>query len=100
VPVKILMTWDIAQDNEQDYFEFVISEFVPGVQRLGFQPLDAWATLYGDYPQIQVGMIASDAETARRMMETPEWESLRQKLFLYIDNFDYKIVPAKTGFQF
>lgn len=100
MPVKILMTWDIAQDNEQDYFEFIISEFVPGVQRLGFQPLDAWATLYGDYPQIQVGMIASDAETAQRMLDTPEWESLRQRLFLYIDNFDYKIVPAKTGFQF
>lgn len=100
MPVKILMTWDIAQDNEQDYFEFIISEFVPGVQRLGFQPLDAWATLYGDYPQIQVGMIASDAEIAQRMLDTPEWESLRQKLFRYIDNFDYKIVPAKTGFQF
>lgn len=100
MPVKILMTWDIAQDNEQEYFEFVISEFVPGVQRLGFQPLDAWATLYGDYPQIQVGMIASDADTAQRMLQTAEWASLRQKLFTYIENFDYKIVPAKTGFQF
>ena len=100
MPVKILMTWDIAQDNEQEYFEFIISEFVPGVQRLGFQPLDAWATLYGDYPQIQVGMIASDAETAQRMLDTAEWASLRQKLFDYIDNFSYKIIPAKTGFQF
>lgn len=100
MPVKILMTWDIAQDNEQEYFEFVISEFVPGVQHLGFQPLDAWATLYGDYPQIQVGMIASDADTAQRMLQTAEWASLRQKLFTYIENFDYKIVPAKTGFQF
>ena len=100
MPVKILMTWDIVQDNEQEYFEFVISEFVPGVQRMGFQPLDAWATLYGDYPQIQVGMIASDAETAQRMLDTAEWISLREKLFGYIENFSYKIVPAKTGFQF
>ncbi len=100
MPVKILMTWDIAQDSEQEYFEFIISEFVPAVQRLGFQPLDAWATLYGDHPQIQVGMIASDAETVQRMMNTVEWISLRKKLFQYIDNFAYKIVPAKTGFQF
>ena len=100
MPVKILMTWDIAENNEQEYFEFVINEFVPGVQRMGFQPLDAWATLYGEYPQIQVGMIASDAESAQHMFETAEWISLQEKLFGYIENFSYKIIPARTGFQF
>ncbi len=98
--VKILMTWDISQDNEQEYFEFVISELIPGVQRLGFQPLDAWATLYGDYPQIQVGMIASDAETAHRMLDSEEWATLSEKLFGFIDNYSYKIIPARSGFQF
>ena len=98
--VKILMTWDISPDNEQEYFEFVISEFIPGVQRLGFQPLDAWATLYGEYPQIQVGMIASDAVTAQRMLDSDDWSVLREKLFGFIDNFSYKIVSARSGFQF
>ena len=98
--VKILMTWDISQDNEQEYFEFVISEMIPGVQRLGFQPLDAWATLYGDYPQIQVGMIAADADTAQQMLDSDEWVTLSEKLFGYIDNFSYKIIPARSGFQF
>lgn len=94
------MTWDISQDNEQEYFEFVISEMIPGIQRLGFQPLDAWATLYGDYPQIQVGMIATDADTAQQMLDSDEWGILREKLFGFIDNFSYKIIPARSGFQF
>ena len=94
------MTWDISQDNEQEYFEFVISELIPGVQRLGFQPLDAWATIYGDYPQIQVGMIAMDAETAQQMLDSDEWETLREKLFGFISNYSYKIIPARSGFQF
>ncbi|MBT3190602.1 MAG: hypothetical protein HN736_08185 [Anaerolineae bacterium] len=98
--VKILMTWDISQENEQQYFEFVISELIPGVQRLGFHPLDAWATLYGDYPQIQVGMMAPDAESAQNALDSDGWETLREKLFEYIDNFSYKIVPARSGFQF
>ncbi len=98
--VKIIMTWDIAQENEQKYFEFIISEFIPGVQRLGFHPLDAWATLYGDYPQIQVGMMAASIEEAKRLLNTAEWEVLRQNLFVYIENFSYKIVPARSGFQF
>jgi len=100
VAVKILMTWDIAQENEQEYFEFIVSEFVPGVQRLGFQPLDAWATLYGDYPQIQVGMMATDALNAQRALDSEAWEKLQEKLFEYIENFSYKIVPARSGFQF
>ncbi|MBT3321949.1 MAG: hypothetical protein HN392_06650 [Anaerolineae bacterium] len=100
MPVKILMTWDISQENEQKYFEFVIGEFVPGVQRLGFHPLDAWATLYGDYPQIQVGMMAPDAESAQEALNSDEWIDLREKLFEYIDDFSYKIVPARSGFQF
>ena len=98
--VKILMTWDIAQENEQEYFEFIVSEFVPGVQRLGFQPLDAWATLYGDYPQIQVGMMATDALNAQRALDSEDWERLQESLFDYIENFSYKIVPARSGFQF
>ena len=64
MPVKVIMTWDIAADHEQEYFEFVIGEWVPGVQRLGFQPVDAWATVYGTYPQIQVGLLA-DSSPAR-----------------------------------
>ena len=98
--VKVLMTWDIAQENEQAYFEFVISEFIPGVQRLGFQPLDAWATLYGDYPQIQVGMMATDSSSAQDALNSAVWGRLQEKLFQYIENFSYKIVPARSGFQF
>jgi hypothetical protein len=64
MPVKVIMTWDIAAERDQEYFEFVIGEFVPGVQRLGLQPSEAWATIYGSYPQIQVGLLATDAEQA------------------------------------
>ncbi len=98
--VKIIMTWDISQENEQKYFEFIISEFIPGVQKLGFHSLDAWATVYGDYPQIQVGMIAVDIAEVQRMLSTVEWGVLEEKLLDFIDNFSYKIVPARTGFQF
>lgn len=98
--VKVLMTWDIAQENEQAYFEFIISEFIPGVQRLGFQPLDAWATLYGDYPQIQVGMMATNTDDAQNALNSTAWGRLQEKLFQYIENFSYKIVPARSGFQF
>jgi hypothetical protein len=55
--VKLIMTWDIMPEREQEYFEFVVREFIPGVQRLGFELSDAWATVYGNQPQILVGAI-------------------------------------------
>ena len=100
MPVKLVMTWDITPEREQEYFEFVIGEFVPGVQRLGFEPVEAWATLYGDYPQIQVGMLAPDLSNAQRILRSDGWEQLREKLFGFVKNFSFKVVPARNGFQF
>jgi hypothetical protein len=98
--VKVLMTWDIAGERDQEYFEFIIGEFIPGVQRLGLQPAEAWATLYGSYPQIQVGLLANDESQARQVLDSGDWSVLQDKLFRYVQNFSYKVVLAKPGFQF
>ena len=98
--VKLLMTWDISQDHEQEYFEFVIGEWIPGIQRLGLEPTEAWATIYGNYPQIQVAMLAPDLPNAQRILNSTDWEHLRDKLFQFVKNYHYKVVPAKGGFQF
>ena len=98
--VKVIMTWDIAPERDQEYFDFVIGEFVPGVQRLGLQPAEAWATIYGSYPQIQVGLIASDLPQARRILASADWVLLQERLSGFVKNYSYKIVPARKGFQF
>lgn len=100
MPVKIIMTWDIAVDHEQEYFEFVIGEWVPGVQRLGFQPVDAWATVFGTHPQIQVGLLADSAARARELMGSKDWGTLEDRLQSLVKNYSYKVVSARTGFQF
>jgi hypothetical protein len=98
--VKVLMTWDIAPERDQEYFEFIIGEFIPGVQRLGLQPAEAWATIYGAYPQIQVGLIAADAQQARRILASGDWVVLQERLFGFVKNYSHKVVPARGGFQF
>jgi hypothetical protein len=98
--VKVLLTWDIDGDRDQSYFEFVIGEFIPGVQRLGLQPAEAWATLYGAYPHIQVGLLANDAAQANSILNSDDWTILQDRLFNYVKNFSYKVVPARSGFQF
>jgi hypothetical protein len=100
VPVKVIMTWDIASDHDQEYFEFVIGEWVPGVQRLGFQPVDAWLTVFGSYPQIQVGLLADNEPKARELLDSTDWRTLEDRLLTFVSNFSLKVVPARVGFQF
>jgi hypothetical protein len=98
--VKVLLSWDVAQEREQEYFEFVIREFIPGVQRLGLEPTEAWATIYGQHPQVMVAMTAADLPKAQRILASGEWYALHDQLAGYIKNYSDKIVPAKGGFQF
>ena len=98
--VKLLMSWDITPEHEQEYFEFVIGEWIPGIQRMGLEPTEAWATIYGEYPQIQVALLAPDLPEAQRVLNSMDWTRLRDQLFTFVKNFSYKVVPAKGGFQF
>ena len=98
--IKLIMTWDIAPDHEQEYFEFVVREFIPGVQRLGFDLSDAWATVYGERPQILVGAVLPNQQKARQVLRSTEWKSLYNQLQEYVHNYSQKLVEAQGGFQF
>ena len=97
--IKLLMTWDIIPGKEQEYFEFVVREFVPGMHSLGIQPSEAWYTTYGNRPQILTGGVAKDLGAMQSMLDTQEWEELRNRLMAYVTNFEWKVVRARGGFQ-
>jgi hypothetical protein len=93
------MTWDIQPGREQDYFEFVVRDFIPGVQRLGMEPSDAWFTMYGNSPQILAAMQMPTINSLTGVLKSGEWSDLTGRLLEYVNNFQYKIVQARTGFQ-
>ena len=97
--VKLLMTWDILPGKEQEYFEFVVRELVPGMQRLGIQPTEAWLTTFGERPQILTGGVTEDLKSMRGALSTDDWKTLRDKLSEFVSNFELKVVRASGGFQ-
>jgi hypothetical protein len=97
--VKLLMTWDILPNVEQEYFEFVISAFLPEIKQLGIRPVDAWYTMYGDRPQIMVAAKTQSQAALNVAMASKEWQLLLGNLMKFVENFSYKVIPAKTGFQ-
>ena len=97
--VKVIMTWDILPGKEQEYFEFVVRDLVPGMQRIGIQPTEAWFTQYGDQPQILTGGIADNLIDMQDALESDDWLQLRERLAEYVTNFSMKVVKASGGFQ-
>lgn len=97
--VKLLMTWDILPGREQEYFEFVVRDFIPGMQRLGLEPTDAWFTMYGNQPQIMAAVQSSTMAGLQRILESQDWDSLTKQLLDYVEDFKFKVVQARAGFQ-
>ena len=96
---KLLLSWDILPGREQEYFEFVVREIIPGIQELGLEPSDAWLTLYGDQPQILTGIQVDTLDSVNQIITSPEWDSIVGKLLDYVDDLEIKTVRAKPGFQ-
>jgi len=93
------MTWDITPGREQEYFEFVVREFIPQVQQLGMELKDAWLTMYGNQPQIMASAQMADLTAMQSILDSKEWQGLINRLLDYVENYQYKIVPARSGFQ-
>jgi hypothetical protein len=98
--LKVIMTWDIAAEKEREYFDFVVREFIPGLQRLGFELNDAWATVYGKRPQVLIGATLPDMPRVKKALASDEWKKLNNLLLGFVQNFSLKVVEAREGFQF
>lgn len=97
--VKLLMSWDILPGKEQTYFEFAMKTFAPELMKMGWQPTEAWYTLYGEGPQIMTAGVTDSVENMREILGSDEWDGLRDRLLEYVTNFEYKVVPATGRFQ-
>ena len=98
--VKVIMSWDIKEGQEQEYFEFVVRHFMPGVQKMGMAISDAWVTIYGDHPQILVSAVVPGLQKAQHIIHSEDWERLNNNLLVFVENDQLKMAPLEGGFKF
>ena len=96
---RILLRWDIQPGVESEYFEFMVSEFIPGLKRLGIVEPGVWYTAYGDAEQILVSGTTETKDHMDFVMRSKDWARLKVRLEELVSNFSQKIIPAKGGFQ-
>jgi hypothetical protein len=100
--VKLIMYWNIRPGLDQEYFEFVVREWVPATNNLGLRTIAAWFTVYSrhqDQARIMAEAIADDLPTMRRILKSSEWQSLHTRLLEYVEDYRQKVVYVTGDFQ-
>jgi hypothetical protein len=96
---KLVMRWDIRPEMESEYFEFLVHEFIPALNRLGIADIQVWYTAFGECEQKQAEGVAQSTDRIQKMLQSEEWLLLTDKLQNYVRNFSQKVIPATRGFQ-
>jgi len=97
---QMILTWDIRPGREQEYSEFINNRLAPGLVEMGLPPSDVFYTAYGKAPQIMVILDVPDQETWKKAMRSKRLADLKQDLMKLIDNYDERLVEAKSGSYF
>ncbi len=97
--VKLILYWDLIDDRDVEYFEFLVKDLIPTITELGLQTVEAWYVYYGGDHEYILSCIADDIGALRRMLKSAKWAELVVDLLEYVTNYDQKIIPAKERLQ-
>jgi hypothetical protein len=94
------MRWNVRPEaDDSEYYEFLVHEFIPGMNKLGIAEIQVWATAYGECEQKMVSGITQSVEDMRSALKSETWTQLTGKLEAFVDAFSQKVIPATGGFQ-
>lgn len=100
MPVKLLIVYNIKPNSEEAYYRFIMGEFLPTAQSIGLQLVEAWRTVWGDYPQRLIELVAESPRTLQEILDSERWRDVETKLERYVDDYQRSMVPYRNGFQF
>ena len=96
---KLILTYDIRPNSGQEYYQFVLGKYVPAVQQMGLEMLEAWTASFGNVPNRTLAFVSRDHETMMDLLHDEEWSDLNDELLEFVTDFDYKVVNYRAGFQ-
>ncbi|MFQ5944471.1 MAG: hypothetical protein ACE5JF_13060 [Anaerolineales bacterium] len=98
--VKVLLSYDPLPEQREEYFRYVLGEFIPAMENLGLPMCEAWHTAYGSYPLRLIGFMAETPEALEKGLASEEFLELEGRLQDFVSNYRRKIVRHQPRFQF
>lgn len=98
--VKLLISYDPLPELREEYFRYVLGEFIPALEHLGLTICEAWHTAYGEYPLRLTGFLANDEDAMDRVLSSEAFVELEERLQEFVVNYQRKVVRQRKRFQF
>jgi len=77
----------------------MVSEFIPGLKKMGITEPAVWYTAYGDAEQILVSGMTETEDHMDFILRSNDWVRLKDRLAELVDSYSQKVLPASGGFQ-
>ncbi len=100
MPVKLLIAYNVKPGQEEDYYRFMMGEFLPTAQNMGLVMVEGWRTAWGDYPQRLLGLVADSQKTLQEILDSERWLEMEAKVTQYVSDYQRQAVHYRDGFQF
>ncbi len=95
----MLLSYNILPQYQQEYMEFMVSTFVPALQRIGLENMGVWHTAYGNYP-VRLLVFVAEEKTMQDALADDSWKEMEKRLCNFVTDYTCRIVPFNPGFQF
>ncbi len=94
--VKLMHYWTIIPSKVDEYADFIIKKFIPGINGLGIHTVAGWSVLVGSYSEVIVETVSNDLDQLEMALKSPEYRRLKSDLLNFIKHYKTKIlVPLK-----
>jgi hypothetical protein len=88
--------WDVAPHKTQQYTDFIMTSYVPAMQKLGLNVVGGYYVAVGMGPRIIAVMVADQLLNLEQALETEEYQRLTAQLMSYVTGYHSKIM-VPTG---
>ena len=94
--IKLDHYWTINPEKYEEYSNFMIKKFIPGVNKLNLHTVAAWSVLVGAYSEIILETVSNDLDLLEKVLLSQKYRSLKYDLLNYITKYKTKVLVS-TG---
>jgi uncharacterized membrane protein len=97
---RLMMMYDIHPGRYEQYYRYMLSEFVPVMQDLGLKMEFAWRVFSESYPERQVDFVAKNVHVLSAALQHESFHDAEVRLQTYTVRYQRKIVRFENRCQF
>ncbi len=94
--VKFNQYWNIISERSEEYRKFIISDFIPTINKLGIHTVAGWSVLVGSYCEIIFEGVSGDLDLIEKALKSQEYGKLNEELLNYVKDYKTKVL-VPTG---